>query len=226
MRPGRKALPALDFEEAVRFHTVKPLDVRAEMHRPTRRHMAVAASRFGSQRGRTIRGRHEVDLKEQVIRSQRQLIDRLVACEESVSRLYAAYRKTLPAAEGFWKTLSEQEATHARLLKMLHRQLDKGNVFRNLGRFDLKSIDAFLANIAAAISEAEKGGVSHETALATAMRLESAFLEAHFYDVVKSDSEEYRVLAARLAHATQKHRKLVQEKWLAVRSEQSLRGGV
>ena len=163
-----------------------------------------------------------MNIEEQVIEAQRDIIDSLVCCEEAISKLYAVYSKAHPDLEKFWDDLSQREEAHAKLLRTMHKQLDKGSIFRNIGRFDSGSVESFLSTMSDAIKHAEEDGVSQTQAIKTALSIESSVLDAHFYDIVKSDAQEYRIIADRLSIDTHDHVNAVQNKLMEIQANKSV----
>lgn len=162
-----------------------------------------------------------MDTKDKIINAQKEILDKLAICEEAIATLYATYSRTIPEMNDFWLDLSKKETAHARLLKTMHKQLDAGNIFQNIGRFSLASLNDFLTKITAANNLAENNKVTSLHAIETALSIETSVLDAHFYDIVKSDSAEFKVIADRLSSDTHDHAKSVQEKLIEIQSSSS-----
>ncbi len=164
-----------------------------------------------------------MNAKEKIIEIQSAIIDNLVLCEEAISTLYSVYAMSIPEMEEFWQDLSKKEKIHADLLRSMHKQLAKGNIFQNIGRFESTNTDAFLQKMNDSISDAKENPISQETAIKTALGIESSVLDAHFYDIVNSDASEYRIIADRLSTDTHEHVKVVQDKLREIQSNNSFR---
>ena len=153
-----------------------------------------------------------MDIRTKVREAQRRILDHLAQCEEAIATLYDAYGRSFPEMAAFWNSLSAEEHAHVRLLKSLHKQLDKGNVFYNLGRFDTQIIDAYITKARAEQAALKTGTVSASQAVSVALLLETSLVDAHFYDIVTSDAPEFTVIADHLSKATRRHIALVRER--------------
>lgn len=160
-----------------------------------------------------------MDVKTKVITAQKEIINKLAACEEAISDLYHAYSTAMPEHKDFWQNLSNKEKSHASLLRSMHKQLDRGEIFHNIGRFSLENLDGFLAMIKDSTTSAEDNDCTELSAMEAALTIEASILDAHFYDIVKSDDAEYKVIADRLSKDTHSHAKLVREKLLEIQSK-------
>lgn len=146
-----------------------------------------------------------MDIKVKVINAQRKIIDSLAACEIRIGALYEKYAALFPEMNAKWLSLADTERVHSDLLKTLHRILDKGNTFYNLGRFTEQAIQPMVSLIDNSHKDADRMKLSSIEAITTALQIESSILNSHFYDVVASDAPEFRIIAARLAADTKQH---------------------
>lgn len=146
-----------------------------------------------------------MDVKDKIIESQRKIIDDLAECEESISLLYQKYAARFPAMRSQWESLVEAEHTHAKLLKSMHRILDKGSIFFNIGKFNKDMMEPVHKVIEDALAAAEKPDLTQQDATKSALSIESSLLDAHFYDKVTSDAPEFKIIAERLSKETKKH---------------------
>jgi len=153
-----------------------------------------------------------LELKEKVIQAQRKILDGLAECEEAVSKLYGIYARILTEDRKFWEDLSREETGHANILRAMHKQLDQGHIFQNIGRFTEKVMQAQRDEIKSAIASAERDGVSDLQAMETALAIESSILDSHFFDTVTSDSKEYQIIAEKLSADTARHQQAVRSK--------------
>ncbi len=153
--------------------------------------------------------------KETIIGAQKKIIDDLAQCEDVIANLYKLYSTVMPEFGPFWKDLAAIEKIHANMLRSMHRQLDQGYVFRDIGRFiNSATVASFLLRVRTAMDEAED--VSPRDAIQTALSIENSILDAHFYDIVQSDAPEFQVISKRLASDTQDHVDLVRKKMLEI----------
>jgi len=68
------------------------------------------------------------------------IIDELAEFEVRVGLLYDKYAEIFPEISVQWLALAEAERVHSILLKSMHRLLDKGNLFFNLGKFSKEAM--------------------------------------------------------------------------------------
>lgn len=155
-----------------------------------------------------------MDTKKVVMEAQGKIIDSLVTCEESIALLYSQYAIILKEMEPFWSHLAQEETKHAAMLNSLHRILERGHIFYNIGKFDETSVKAIIDRIKSEVAMAEKKMISKMTAIETALHIETSLIDGHFYDTVKSDAPEFRHIAERLASDTKKHIKAIEEQIL------------
>ena len=146
-----------------------------------------------------------MDTKTKIIESQNKILDALSACETSIGLLYDKYAKRFFGTSTFWTALAEAERTHAHLLDTMHRFLDKGCLFYNLGKLNADEIKPIMTFIEESLKEADDKSLTLKNALSNALRIESSLLDAHFYDIVKSDASEFAIIAQRLSSETSKH---------------------
>lgn len=158
-----------------------------------------------------------MNVREQVVRAQEEIIESLARCEENISILYGTYAKRFPESHEFWADLARKEVHHAKLLRTTGRLLHEGTLLLHLGRFEVDKIKAFLAKVGEEIDLAKKGEIDALHAIKTALYIESSVLDAHFYDIVQSEAEEYQKVAEELSTDTQNHVKAVQDHLLHIR---------
>lgn len=168
---------------------------------------------------------HSMSTRDKIIKAQMGIIDRLADCEKAISRLYARYAIFIPGMMNFWQELSTQEEAHALLIRSMHTQLEQGAIFQNIGRFDSGKTDTFFHKINEARKYAEESPPTPREAIETAIGIESSILDAHFYDIVKSDDAVYRIIAHRLSGDTRTHVSLVQNQLMEILSDKDMQNG-
>lgn len=156
-----------------------------------------------------------MDTKARVRDAQTKIIDRLAESESAVGDLYKAYRDLDPEMAPFWQALVQEEEMHARLLTSMHTFLEKGNIFFNLGRFDLDSLETFLAFVAKERAAAEERVLSRSQMVGVALNVETSIQDSGFYDLVKSDAPAFRHIAEKLSTDTKVHVQKIRDLFLA-----------
>ena len=146
-----------------------------------------------------------MDTKAKIIESQKRILDSLVDCETQVGKLYEMYAARFPSMKDQWLGLSGQEKVHANLLKTMHRFLDKGNTFYNLGKFDPAAIQPIVAIVLEAQAKVNDETLTSSEAISKALAIETSILDSHFYDVVTTEAPEFKIIAERLSADTKKH---------------------
>ena len=159
-----------------------------------------------------------MDIKTQILEAQKLIVDNLAQCEESIAELYAAYGNSFPEMMDFWQTLSNDETAHAHLLKTLHKQLEQGYIFNNIGRFDKPAIDAFITKSKSELAVLKEKPVSVSHAITLALSMEASLVEGHFYEIVTSDAPEYQIIADYLTKATNFQIELIRKQFLKQKS--------
>lgn len=159
-----------------------------------------------------------MSLQAKIEDSQRTLLDELARCESQLSELYALYARSYPEATSIWLQLSKEERAHERFLKSLHKLLDEGQVFYNLGRFNAQALQTFTAELTSSLEVAKQKDIPLLKAFETALFLENSVIDGHFYDLAKNDAHGFAVVADHLSRDTDRHRKQLQEQYDAYRS--------
>jgi len=152
-----------------------------------------------------------MEVKNKIIEAQRKIIDALAGCENNIGLLYEKYASRFPEMKQQWSSLSKAEKMHANLLKTMHRILDKGSVFYNLGKFSDVAIQPMITIINSALKEADAPDLTSDDAITAALKIESSIMDAHFYDIVASDAPEFRIIAERLSGETKQHAELIRK---------------
>jgi hypothetical protein len=121
--------------------------------------------------------------------------------ELNVSRIYAFYAEKIQEKSDFWKNLSNEEFSHA-------AEMDN-----NLRETNIIVENKFARKIAAHITnfileetrKARDGKVTHEQALAIALRIEQSMLEKKCFDIFTPTEENVREFFIKLNKDAEKH---------------------
>lgn len=136
---------------------------------------------------------------------QKQILEQLAGYEDALAELYAAFAKHLPAHSDLWSRMSAEELSHGRMLRGLEKMLERGFLFYNIGRFDLKLIEEAILKLQEVRKTAKSDGISIRNACTIASEAEASVLDGQFFKIVESDSPEFQIIAKHLAAATEKH---------------------
>ncbi len=159
-----------------------------------------------------------MDIKKRIRDAQAKIINNLIACESLIAELYEAFAKADPELSKFWQDIADEEKDHAKQLASLIHLLDKGAIFREIGRFDAVIVAPVMNLANKELQAAHLTPPSRLHALQVALNLESSVFDAHFYKIVHSDSPEYQATASKLETDTQKHIEVVRNKILALQA--------
>ena len=133
--------------------------------------------------------------------------------EELVSDLYRRYSEKFTMHKDFWFGLAVEEINHSTWILDLNKKVLEGNVRFNESRFNTYAIKNFKDYMNEMIGIANTHEVTLESALGTALNIESALIERKFFEVFEADSEELKEVLNLLAVSTKRHADLVTELW-------------
>ena len=125
----------------------------------------------------------------------------MIELEEAIAALYEWYATFCPWEPEFWRQTAREERDHATTLKGLHRFLDQGILFQNIGRFDVALMQAMIEEVRGLVGKR----CPMAAALNAAVKIESSLLDSRFYEVVTSDSRDFQLVAEFLSESTRAH---------------------
>lgn len=155
-------------------------------------------------------------LTDTIRKAQADIITRLASCEQAISTLYAFFGHYFPDENNYWASLAKEEQNHAAYLNALLNILEKGYLFKNIGRFDAQAIQAIIDIATAAISKTREKGMTTNEAAALALQIESSLLDSGFYNIVETDAPEYRMIAKTLSKDTRRHIDKIQDRMMVL----------
>lgn len=148
-----------------------------------------------------------MNLKENQIKT----IEALANHEEAIGELYRKYSGKFPDYEQFWLGLAEEEVLHAKWIRELRDEIEKGTVFFNDGRFNIVAIQTSLKFIKKQIVDSESQEISIIIALSLALDTEKALLERKYFEIFEGDSVRLKHVLQDLAEATEHHRDRIEQ---------------
>jgi len=122
-----------------------------------------------------------------------------------MGELYKLYAALHPQSRSLWNVLASEEQEHADILASLHKQLDAGYLFWNIGLFRPEMIAEEVAFVRAAVEQARSGTPTEAECIATATRIELSVIESKFFSTVKSEAKEFTFICQALNDATAIH---------------------
>jgi rubrerythrin len=151
--------------------------------------------------------------KSQEIEQQLIILQALVENERKMHSLYAGYASSFPELKEFWDSIAHAETGHAEWLEVFIEKFKAGSCYFNKDRFNLEAIQTFGASIDKSIAKAKKDDMTLINALASARDFEMALLEKDFFKVFETDEATLKSAMEYLDVSTQRHIKMVQEKY-------------
>jgi hypothetical protein len=137
--------------------------------------------------------------------SQEDKLKSLSSLEDTIGNLYDTFAVLFPEKSEFWSAIANEERKHAKLLLSMCGLIKDGYVFYHLDHMKTEAIESYLTLAQEKLQAAKEGQISQSEAVAMALSIESSIVEAKFYEDVKSDAPEFKIIAERLASDTAKH---------------------
>jgi len=132
--------------------------------------------------------------------------------ELTIAKLYLAYAERFEAEAEFWNELSEAEVRHSRCLQKVKDLMADNPEIQIAQRFSLDAINSSIRYINELIERAASPEFQPINALSLAMKLEEAFLEKNYFEVLTGDSEEIKDTLELLRSETEQHFHILKEK--------------
>jgi hypothetical protein len=125
--------------------------------------------------------------------------------------LYWMYSEKFPEHEAFWITLADDERKNTEWVSSTIEKIKNGTVEYNRDRFNIEAIRTTLNFIKSQIQAAKNQPVTLQAALGNAASIEDSLAKKRFYEIIKDDNPEGRLLYQKFIGENQKHRdKLMQ----------------
>ena len=125
--------------------------------------------------------------------------------ELTIAKLYQTYAERFETEAEFWNELSQAEVRHARCLKQVQDLLEEDPEIRIAQRFTLEAINSSIRYVTELTDRAVSPDFQPINALSLAMKLEEAFLEKNYFEVLTGDSEEIKDTLELLRSETEQH---------------------
>jgi rubrerythrin len=140
-------------------------------------------------------------------------LDTMVEAERAVAEYYRACSKAFPNNRKFWQELSKQETSHADIIAQMSRLVTKQGHTYSIGNpAPVVALKGFINKIHSDLNKVKGGQISETNALNIAYHIESTFVEQKFNKVIRTDSDEFKVVLDDIAVLEEKHKKLVHDK--------------
>jgi len=146
-------------------------------------------------------------LAKQVARSQDEVLEMLAWLEEAIGALYAGCAEVFrgdPISE-LWHGLFLNEMDHAAMVRKVKSVLrEKGEPFSIAG-VEKETLEMDINNVLDAEYDVRKGKMDLETAIKTALDIESRLADGRIYRSIRSDAPEFTVLARQMEEMSRRH---------------------
>jgi rubrerythrin len=144
-------------------------------------------------------------MTEDVFLQAARILDQLREVELSVADLYRRFAGAFGADRIFWQDLARDEDRHAELASEL-----KGALLKNGAPFEVVRLSpALLATFRQGIDQQharfQRGEISRRAALFIARDFEKALVEYGFYDAIRSEKPDCRLVQERIRRETEGH---------------------
>jgi hypothetical protein len=125
--------------------------------------------------------------------------------------LYWMYSEKFPEHEAFWIAMADDERKNTEWVHSTIENIKSGTIEYNRDRFNIEAIRTTLNFIKSQIQTAQTQTVTLQTALSNAVGIEDSLAKKRFYEIIKDDNPEGRLLYQKFIEENQKHRdRLVQ----------------
>jgi hypothetical protein len=142
-----------------------------------------------------------------------EMLELLAENEELVSDLYTKYAAKFPELKDFWQGLANEETKHAKWIRAINSQHEKGRLKINEQRFNQEAIKTHHRFLNKEINKAS-GDISLQSALYTALYIEKSLIEKRYFEISSGDSTKVKQTLFDLEAATNDHINRVQRVWL------------
>ncbi len=134
-----------------------------------------------------------------------ELVEMLARNEEAVAGLYRAYASQFSKHRDFWTHLAGEEMGHAKLIRKLAAEVNKGSLRINESRFNKQALQTYLNYLKGELEKAQEPGLPLVYALSTTLYIEKSLIEARYIEVFEGDSEDSKKVLRHLDTDEKKH---------------------
>lgn len=133
-------------------------------------------------------------------------IELIAEYKAAVMELYWVYSEKFPEHKTFWIDMADDERKNTEWIHSTIDQIKSGKIDYNRDRFNIEAIRISMDFIKVQIKAALDQPVSLQTALANAAGIEDSMAKKKFYEIIKDDNPEARILYQKFLAENQKHR--------------------
>jgi hypothetical protein len=145
-----------------------------------------------------------------------EVIEALAGHEDAVGDLYGVFAMKFKREQDLWATLSDQEESHAALLRSLGAKADDLAIFVDADRFDPRQLNHESRQVKERVQVAEYSHMSLREALEDAIQLEEDMAESHSFRVFTTDTPSVQKVLTRLREDSVAHRERLRRRLSAL----------
>jgi hypothetical protein len=144
------------------------------------------------------------------------ILDELRGVELSVAELYRRFAGAFAADRIFWQDLAQDEESHAAMASELKATLLKNGAQFEVVNLNSTAVGTFRRGVEQQIGRVQRGEVGRRAALFIARDVETTLIEHGFYDAIKSEKPDYRIVQEKIRRETEGHLEKLQNYILTI----------
>ena len=133
-------------------------------------------------------------------------IELVAEFEAAVMELYWMYSEKFPEHEVFWIAMADHERQNTEWVRSTIEKIKNGSIEYNRDRFNIEAIRTTLNFIKAHMQTAKSQPVTLQAALGNAAGIEDSLAKKRFYEIIKDDNPEGRLIYQKFILENQRHR--------------------
>jgi hypothetical protein len=133
-------------------------------------------------------------------------IDLLAEYESAVMELYWVYSEKFPEHKDFWIDMADDERKIVEWIRSAIELIKANKIEYNRDRFNIEAVRAAMNFIKQQIRMTLDKPVTLQAAIAYASGIEDSMTKKRFYEMIKDDNQEARLLHQKFSTENQKHR--------------------
>jgi hypothetical protein len=133
-------------------------------------------------------------------------IELIAEYKAAVMELYWVYSEKFPEHKNFWIDMADEERQDTEWIRSIIELIKSNKIDYNRDRFNIEAIRTSMNFIKAQIKEVLDKPVILQTAVMNAVGIEDSMAKKKFYEIIKDDNQEGRLLYSKFIAENQKHR--------------------
>ena len=120
--------------------------------------------------------------------------------------LYWVYSEKFPEHEVFWIAMADHERQNTEWIRSTIEKIKSGSIDYNRDRFNIEAIRASLNFVKEQTQTAQNQPLTLQIALGNAVGIEDSLAKKKFYEIIKDDNPEGKLIYQKFVGENQKHR--------------------